>query len=63
MAVENPDASVSSVGANIAMIPDSDGSITGDEPHDDRSESTNVKSIIRFDIGCITDDVLTQAEI
>ena len=36
---------------------------TGQEPHDDRSESTNAKSVICLDIGCITDEVPTQAEI
>ena len=45
------------------MIPLSDGSKTGEELHDDRSESGNVKSVISLDIGCITYDVLTQAEI
>ena len=45
------------------MIPLSDGSKTGEELHDDRSESTNAKSVIGLYIGCITDEVPTQAEI
>ena len=40
----------------------SDGSKTGDELHDERSECTNAKSLIRLDIGRIADEVLTQAE-
>ena len=45
------------------MIPLSDGSMTGEELNDDRSGSTNAKSVIRFDIGCITDEVPTHAKI
>ena len=45
------------------MIPLSDGSKTEEELHDDRSEHTNAKSVDRLDIGCITDEVPTQAEI
>ena len=52
-----------SVGANISMIPHCDERKTGEELHDDRSESSNAKSFIRQDIACITDDVRTQAEI
>ena len=59
---EKPDSSVSSVGAKISMSPLSDGNKTEEELHDDRSVSTNAKSVVRFDIGCITDDVPTQAE-
>ena len=44
------------------MIRFSHGSKTGKELHDDRSESTNAKSVIRLDIGYITDEVRTQAE-
>ena len=35
------------------MIPLYDGSKTGEELHDDRSESTNAQSVICLDIGCI----------
>ena len=45
------------------MIPLSDGYETGEELHDDRSESMNAKSVIHLGIGCITDEVLTQVEI
>ena len=45
------------------MIHLSAGSKTGEQLHDDRSESTNAKSVIGLDIGCITDEVPTQAEI
>ena len=58
-----PDSSVSLVGARVIIIPLSDGSKTVEELHVDRSESTNVKLVIRLDIGCITDEVATQAEI
>ena len=60
---EKPDSSLCSVGAKIIMIPLSDGSKTGEELHDDRSDNTNAKSVICLDIGCITDVVPTQAEI
>ena len=60
---ENPVSSVSSVSAKISMIHFSDGSKTGKELYYDRSESMNTKSFIRPDIGCITDEVPTQAEI
>ena len=60
---EKSDSSVSSVGAKISMIPLSDRRNTGGELHDDRSESTNAKSVICLDIWCITDEVPTQAEI
>ena len=62
-ASEKQASSVSSVGARISMIPLSDGSKTGEELHDDRSESTNSESVISLDIRCTTDGVLTQAEI
>ena len=39
------------------MIPPTDGRKTGEELHDDRSESTNAKSVICLDIGCITDEL------
>ena len=45
------------------MIPLLDGSKTGEELHDDRSEGMNAKAVIRLDIGCITDEVPTQAGI
>ena len=45
------------------MVPFSDGSKTSEELHDDRSESRNAKSGIRFDIECITDEVPIQAKI
>ena len=44
------------------MIPLSDGSKTEEELHDDRSDA-NAKSVIRLDIGRITDEVPSQAEI
>ena len=59
---EKPDTSVSSVGATISMYPLYDGSMTGEELHHDRSEFTNANTVIRLDIGCITDEVPTQAE-
>ena len=62
-AVEKTDSSVSSVGAKTSMIPFSDGSKTGEELHDDRSESTNAKSIIRIDIECIRNKFPTRVEI
>ena len=45
------------------MIPLSDGSRTGEELHDDRCESTTAMSVIRLDIGCISVEVPTQAEV
>ena len=54
---------VSLVSAKISMIPLSDGSKTGEEPHDDRSDNTNAKSVIHLDIWCISYDVPTQAKI
>ena len=45
------------------MIPLSDGSKTGEELRDDRSERTDAMSVIRLDIGYITDEVPTQADI
>ena len=45
------------------MIPFCGGNETGEEIHDDRSKSTNAKSVIGLDIGCITGDVPTQAEV
>ena len=66
---ENPDSSVSSVGAKspvgarISMIPLSEERNTGEELHDDHFESTNAKSVIRLDIGCITDELPSQAKI
>ena len=54
-----PDSSVSLVGAKISMIALSDGSKTGEELHDDRSEITNASSVIRLHIGCITVEVTT----
>ena len=60
---ENSDSSVSSVGAKISMFSLSDGSKTGEELHDERSESTNAKTLIRLDIGCITDEGPTQVKI
>ena len=36
---------------NISMIPLSDGSMTGEDLNDDRSESANAKTVIRLDIG------------
>ena len=62
-ASEKPDSSANSVGAKTSMIHLSDGSRTGQDPHDGRSESTNAKSVICLEIGCITDEVPTQAEI
>ena len=59
---ETPDSSVSSVGAKISMIPLSDGNKTGEELLGDRSLSANAKSVIRLDVGCITDEVPTQGE-
>ena len=47
----------------MSMYPLYGGSKTGEELHDDRTGSTNAMSVIRFDIGCITDEVPTQAEI
>ena len=58
---KNPYSSVSSFGEKISMIPIGDGSKTGEELPDDRSESMNAKTITRLDIGCITDEVPTQA--
>ena len=55
--------SASSVGTKISMIPLSDESKTGEELHDDRSKSTNAMSVIYFDIGCISDEIPTQAEL
>ena len=40
-----PNSSVSSVAVKISMIPLSDGSKTGEVLYDDRSESTNSKSV------------------
>ena len=57
------DSTVGSFGAKIGMIKLSDRSKTGEELHDDCSESTNVKSVIRLDIGCIAAKVHIQAEL
>ena len=37
--------------------------MTGEELHDDRSECTNAKSVIRLDIRCINDEVPSQTKI
>ena len=48
-------------GTKESKTPFSAGSKTGKELHENRSESINAKSVIGLDIGCITDEVPSQA--
>ena len=57
---EKPDSAVSSAGTKIGMIPLYDGSKIGEELHDDRSESTNAKSVIRLDNGALQMTILLK---
>ena len=49
---EKPYSSVISVSVKISMIPLSGGCKAGEELYNDRSESSNAKSVIRLDIVC-----------